>query len=160
MRMNNKGFLLMETLITTCIIAILATSIYVYISKTIDNYEKRDKYDNVVDVYKVNNIAVYCKQSNDNCKRKDVNPNKCILLNSRDINEISNGAENIYICKGKGFKNEFINNGAISDKEYKEYVRLLPLTDMEDNDYILIASFKDSQGRKKSFASLKIKSGS
>ena len=49
-KLNNSGFLLAETLITTCIIAVLATSLYVYVSKTADNYEKRDNYDNIVDI--------------------------------------------------------------------------------------------------------------
>jgi len=153
MKLNNKGFLLTETLIATCIIAILSTTIYVYISKTIDNYTKRDSYDNVVDVYKINNLKISIENdtnitnvADDLCNKLDENPEIWNTINLKEA----------YICKGNGFKENLINT--ITDNEYKEYVRLLSLKDL-NNDLILIGRFENSQGRKESFASIKVKVG-
>lgn len=59
MKTNNKGFLLAETIVTVCIIATLATSMYLYVSKTTSRFEDRNNYENVVDVYKVHTIKSY-----------------------------------------------------------------------------------------------------
>ena len=61
MKLNNKGFLLAETIVTVCIIATLATSMYLYVSKTASRFEERDNYENVVDVYKANTLKKYLK---------------------------------------------------------------------------------------------------
>ena len=40
---------------------------------------------------------------------------------------------------------------------FREYIRLLPTSNLESDEYLIIAAFKGSQGRKESFASLKTK---
>ena len=176
-KLNNKGFLLSETLITTCIIATLATSLYIYISKLIDNYEKRDNYDNVVDVYKVNNYKIFFEnyeKTNTNYSTWNLNYkpelNTCTsdILHDMDfLNAFSIGyPKMLYICRGSGFKSSLIEvlqaeiDGTTSKtwktrySEFQEYIRLLSTKDIEDNEYIILAMFNNSQGRKTSFASI------
>lgn len=168
-KLNQNGFLLAETLITSCVIAILATSLYVYVSKIINNYEKRDNYDNIVDIYKLNNLVSYCKESELNCRRKNVSQNNCLPFWENgggygipvNISNVTKVEKYAYICKGNGFKENLLNrmNSENNDPEYKEYVRLLSLSGVEENDFVLITKLENSQGRKKSFASLKMKVG-
>ena len=181
-KLNNSGFLLAETLITTCIIAVLATSLYVYVSKTADNYEKRDNYDNIVDIYTLNNYKLYfesyVKPSTDyNLTNVNFKPDrdKCteeisswdMDFMTRFFNSSSNYPTSLIICNGnfKNYIEEKMNeetdaNYALKkhiSEGFREYIRLLPISDLDSDEYLIIASFKGSQGRKESFASLKTK---
>ncbi len=158
-RLNNKGFLLVETLITTCIIAILATSLYVYVSKTADNYEKRDSYDNIVDVYKLSNVKKWLEDNWDDSTYKPTGGCKYNILNNipyaiRDSIDL----KDLNICVGN-YKSHFDQlhptNGATYNYAYREYVRLLPA--LEDDEYIVLARFEKNNNH--TFASLKIKVG-
>lgn len=64
MRINSKGFLMAETIVTVCIIATLATSMFLYISSNANRFEERNNYENVVDVYKLNTIKQYLEETN------------------------------------------------------------------------------------------------
>ena len=163
MNKNNKGFLLVETLITTCIIATLATSVYVYISSTVTNYTKRDKYENIVNVYKASNIKSYIykkwgKPGFELSEPKDwdkyiktINlPNS--LKNELNVSSVFVVPNNLVYYSGNSIvvhKSDIINK--TSNKAFKEYIRLLSFTG-ERTDYRLIVHFGDD-----TFASLVIK---
>lgn len=153
---NNKGFLLMETLITTCIIATLATSIYIYVSKTITNYEKRENYDNVVDVYKVNNIKLYLYNKWSHYALSDpsswTNGVVSISLPSDMRNRLKTSQVLVVLNKPSINKSNIIN--VAFNKKFKEYVRLLSFTG-DENAYRIIVHFQD--GKNHSFASLLMK---
>jgi len=147
---NNKGFLLVETLITTCIIAILSTSMYIYVSNTIKNYEKRENYDNVIDVYKINNIKLYLYENWNDFDLSNVNDVKEIELNDSLKTELK--VEKIFIVPNNLSsinKTDIINK--TNNKAFKEYIRLLPFVG-ETTNYRIIVHFQNNK-----FASLIMK---
>ena len=157
MKINNKGFLLVETLVTTCIIAILATSIYIYVNSTIINYEKRETYDNITDVYKTNNIKLYLYNHWSELGFSD----SSLWLDGINTIELPESIkEKLKISSVFVTLNDsnLVDKGNIIDKTnnkaFKEYIRLLSFVG-ETTDYRLIVHFKDN--KENTFASLVLK---
>ena len=57
--MNNKGFTLLESVIVTSIIIVFLLSSYTLISKIISNYNVREKYDSIENIYKLNTVKTF-----------------------------------------------------------------------------------------------------
>jgi len=152
MKINNKGFLLMETIVTVCIIATLATSAYLYVSKTASRFEERTNYENVVDVYKTNTLKQYLEKNS--------------LLN---IGEVTNFGDlgdldikwAYIIMDTEDNKDELYDNLDEDDPELnalRDYLKWLSIDDNIDGDsnLRLIVWFKGKNGEDGTFANLKI----
>ena len=96
---NNKGFMLVEVIIVTVVIATIMTSLYVAFSRVYKVYDMKSKYSNIDGIYALNIIKNYYienitinKMINDSSTyidlKKDIeNSNKyCSTLNINDEN--------------------------------------------------------------------------
>lgn len=134
---NNKGFLLAETIVTVCIIATLATSMYIYVSKTANRFEDRNNYEKVVDVYKLNTIKNYLgdKLKPDYVSNIDKNND---ITNLKDELHI----KCLYFVKDDSYNNKYnIENIPTSLKDYLNWIKI----DESSNNYRLIAMFQDDK---------------
>lgn len=157
MKFNNKGFLLVETLVTTCIIAILATSMYIYINSTITNYEKRENYDNIVDIYKTNNVKLYLYKNWNELNLSDSSSwvDNINVINLPESMKQNFKISNIFVTLNDSNivnKEKIINK--TNNKAFKEYIRLLSFVG-ETTNYRLIVHYEDNN--KNTFASLVLK---
>ena len=131
-KMNNKGFALVETLIVSIFVMGIFTLIYTNIVPIMGEYEKRENYDNVNNIYKSyvirrmiqyyssltcndNIIKIYDKENTNDCSIYSGDPEYCPRLMD-NLNVLK-----IYITKYKGFN----NNISDDDKGVKEYVKSL-----------------------------------
>ncbi|MBE6153138.1 MAG: type II secretion system protein [Firmicutes bacterium] len=147
---NNKGFLLAETIVTISIIATLATSMYLYVSKTTSRFEERDSYENIISLYKVNVLKEY------------LNTKEYVTVSSsneipEEILGIINDPNNLDIKKTylisntetakNSLKNSLDNK---TEQAFIDYLKWINLPD-SSTDSRLIVWFNDN-----TFASLKI----
>ena len=58
---NNKGFVLLETLIVTVFVSSVLIFLFVQFNSLNNNYEESNKYNQVEDIYALSNIANYIK---------------------------------------------------------------------------------------------------
>ena len=141
MKINNKGFLMAETIVTVCIISALATSMYLYISKTANRFEERNSYENVVDVYKLNTIKQYLTRDDTelNSYSGDITSSVGNLKNNLNI-------EKVYLTKPNDIKD------SATPQSFKDYINWLVTTGLGDKK-CLIVMFKDN-GQGPTFANI------
>jgi len=143
MKINNKGFLMAETIVTVCIIAALSTSMFLYVSSNANRFEERNNYENVVDVYKLNTIKQYLTMDGTdiNTYSGDITSSLANIKNSLNI-------EKAYIGIPNNLKD------SISPQSFKDY--LTWLSSMETgNSKSLIVMFGDT-GNGPTFANIVI----
>ena len=80
MKKNNKGFMLVEVIIVSVVVAIIMTTLYVAFVKVYNNYELKETYTNIDAVYAVKTIEDFLIDD-----FKIVN----LLNNSSEYNEIN-----------------------------------------------------------------------
>ncbi len=162
---NNKGFLLAETIVTVCVIATLATSMYIYISRTANRFEERNNYEKVVDVYKLNTIKTYLDK---NIKEASYLSTSSIIRNlASDTTKIPSTLktnlklENLFIISASkdsmsGFKT-YLNSGSVYTKSLKDYLNSIEVNDDGidvDHDYRMIGMFKEDSNSTPTFANI------
>ena len=152
---NNKGFLLAETLITVCIISALATSMYIYISKTTSRFEERDNYERVVDVYKLNTIREYAYDYGclTESKVNSLNSfNSCMSgILSNNIKQKLNLKYLLITSAQKDGLNGLLNRAKTlriieeNVKSFENYIDYIPIDDSQisDTEYRLIGMFQE-----------------
>lgn len=149
MRINNKGFLMAETIVTVCIIATLATSMYLYVSSSANKFEERNNYENVVDIYKLNTIKEYLEITD-----------KIDSLSTDAIDlEVFGNEENlnvkyVFLIGNKQSNIDIIKSKTSTPQSLKDYLNWLPL-DGNESDKRLIAMF-NSTGNGPTFANILI----
>ncbi len=150
MKLNKKGFLLAETIVTVCIIATLATSMYIYISKTASRFEDRDNYENVVDVYKCNTLKEYLINKNyGTVSNSPISETDLGILNDEENLNIK---EAYLINNTQTAKDELKNN--ITNQALKDYINWISTDD--DDNLRLVVWFNGENGEDGTFANLKI----
>ena len=145
MKLNRKGFLLAETIVTVCIIATLATSMYLYISKTSSRFEDRNNYENVTDVYKVNTLKDYLSL-------KDMFTTRGDITNSLGQIKTELSIKGAYLIQKTEDYNNLINTSNQALKDYLNWINI----DSESEDLRLIVWFEGNNGEDGTFANLKI----
>lgn len=146
---NNKGFLLAETIVTVCIIATLATSMYLYISKTASRFEDRNNYENVVDVYKINTLKEYL----DNKNYLEISNASTNIISEANLGDIKDtlSINKAYLIKDtNNEKNELKNR--ISEQAFKDYLNWVTI---EDSDNLRLIVWFNGEGDG-TFANLRI----
>ena len=153
---NNKGFMLVEVIIVTVVIATIMTSLYVAFSRVYKVYDMKSKYSNIDGIYSLNIIKNYYienikinKMINDSSTyidlKKDIeNSNKyCSTLNIND--------ENIDYCNkiNSVIANYKINNLYIVNKD--------KLTDLKNISDTSKLKYEITNKSEKSSASIEIK---
>ena len=142
-KLNNKGFALVETLIVSIFVMVIFTVLYTNLIPMMGEYEKRQNYDNVNNLYKgyllskyishysslscTNNniIKIYDRDTGDNdCNIYTGDPSYCPKL-MENLNVLK-----IYITKYKNFNNASISD---NDPEVKEYTKTLSSYSKETN---------------------------
>lgn len=153
MKLNKKGFLLAETIVTVCIIATLATSMYLYISRTVSRFEDRDNYENVVDVYKTNTLKKYLTEKNffkdENATGKEIS--NIITDPSLTTLKSTLGIEASYLILNKETEKSKIDT---SNQALKDYINWISI-DGSESDFRLIVWFKND-GSDGTFANIKV----
>lgn len=152
MKINNKGFLLMETIVTVCIIATLATSAYLYVSKTASRFEERTNYENVVDVYKVNTLKQYLEEKTEVFKT-GLGSDNYIQISDTNLGSLKTDLkiEKAYLIINKV---EGKNSISTTNKALKDYIKWLKVDG--DSNLRLIVWFKGENGEDGTFANMKI----
>ena len=141
MKINNKGFLMAETIVTVCIISALATSMFLYVSKTANRFEERNNYENVVDVYKLNTIKQYLTEGGTelNSYSGEITSTVANLKDSLKIKKV-------YVVRPNDIKD------SATPQSFKDYLNWLSSTDFGDKK-CLIVMFEDS-GNGPTFANI------
>lgn len=149
MKLNKKGFLLAETIVTVCIIAALATSMYIYISRTASRFEDRDNYENVIDVYKTNTVKKYLKN-----KGYLVNTYATGVIDQTRLGVLKDelNINNVYLIPDTIDGKNLITDSNQALKDYLNWVSI----DGDDSDLRLIIWFNGKDGEDGTFANLKI----
>ena len=144
MKLNRKGFLLAETIITVTIIATLATSMYLYISRTANRFEDRNNYENVTDVYKVNTVKLYLNEKNLLTNTGDITEQIVPIKDELNINKV-------YLISNTEEAKSSIDTDSNSLKDYLDWISI----DGNQEDLRLIVWFNgdDSDG---TFANMRI----
>lgn len=144
MKLNRKGFLLAETIITVTIIATLATSMYLYISRTANRFEDRNNYENVTDVYKVNTVKLYLNEKNLLTNTGDITEQIVPIKDELNINKV-------YLISNTEEAKNSIDTDSNSLKDYLDWISI----DGNQEDLRLIVWFNgdDSDG---TFANMRI----
>lgn len=144
MKLNRKGFLLAETIITVTIIATLATSMYLYISRTANRFEDRNNYENVTDVYKVNTVKLYLNEKNLLTNTGDITEQIVPIKDELNINKV-------YLILNTEEAKNSIDTDSNSLKDYLDWISI----DGNQEDLRLIVWFNggDSDG---TFANMRI----
>ena len=120
---NNKGFMMMELLVTSIAILVLFTSVYVNYYPTLGSYEERLSYNNIDSVYKNFYLRTCLLENNEITKLGEVSSDKCSDL----IDKL-------------GIEYAYISNYSLSEikknppKQLKEYISYLPLYDKQKNN--------------------------
>ena len=153
MKINNKGFLLAETIVTVCVIAALATSMYLYISKTTSRFEERDDYENIVDIYKVNTLKQYLYKKNYNTVSTSSTIDNSVLGEIAGVEYLD--ISYAYLIENKqSALNDFANYYEAEEisRNLYDYTKWLKVED--DDNLRLIVCFNSDDGDG-TFASLK-----
>ena len=58
-KLNNKGFMLVEVIIVTVIVATIMTSLYVAFTRVYKVYDMKSRYSNIDGIYALNTIMNY-----------------------------------------------------------------------------------------------------
>ena len=133
-KMNNKGFALVETLIVAVFVMGILTLLYTNIVPMMGEYEKRENYDNVNNVYKNYLIKKMIQSySSLNCSSNNIVKIYDKTTGSTNCNQFSGDSKycsklmdnlnvlKVYITKYKNFTNTISDN----DPEVKEYAKTL-----------------------------------
>lgn len=148
--MKKNGFVLVETLVATILIATVFTYIYLQFTNINENYRKTYENNTVEGLYGLNNIKSFIlsdsirnlKNSNNSyiditeCNMA-VNSSQCInLINVLEIKKIIFMKDDI-----KSLKNELINDTSISDN-FKTFIKIVNTKTVHDG-YRLLVEYKN-----------------
>ena len=123
-----------ETIVTVCIISALATSMFLYVSKTANRFEERNNYENVVDVYKLNTIKQYLTADGTELNSYSGEITSSLNENFKDSLNI----EKVYVVKPNDIKD------SATPQSFNDYTNWLVTTGIDD-EKCLIAMFKDGE---------------
>ncbi len=169
--MNKKGFVLAETLVMSAVIVVLLSVCYYPFSSIVNNNKTYRKYDNIEDIYKLNNVRMFIYKyiGMKNILEGNIGGSATIdntgiipfySSNNIDIqNDDKNikekyielldvlGIESLYITK-YNLSSDKIDNKTFSYemKEYLKYInnaKTVNSSGEEVNMYRLVAKFKD-----------------
>ena len=156
-KMNNKGFVLAETLLVSTIILLTFTLLYKNGIPLINEYIRVRNYDDMDTVYIANlfqQILVsddnYMDIVNETNAKKYVDLTDCSKLSNvnlcqkyKDMNEIGENDKIVLSTKlsaSTNLKNDILNNVYKVDRNFKEYVDYLYNKGETVADYVLIIS--------------------
>lgn len=162
-KQNNKGFMLVESIIVVSIISIFIISLYGYVNRTLKSFEEVKEYETINDIYKIN-ILRDCLYENGYFKNINFEENnKIIILNPtgdgycykvkeelstvKKNNMISTSNNYVYLLND--LSDATLNSININDDQYKKYLRQQY---KKSNDYILITQFESGK-----FVSIEVK---
>lgn len=137
---NNKGFVIVETLIASSATLVILMVFYFFSNRIISNYNKNFNYNDAEDTLKLANIRtfIYKNTNNDdinNLLNQLVENKKCISIKNISYKEEENltnkyesiindyGVKHLYLCNN----NLTIDNANLGDTYYflKEYINYL-----------------------------------
>lgn len=147
-KMNNKGFILAETLIVTTFVAGILIFIFIQFTSVSQTYEDSYKYNTVEDLYALEDIKNYILSDIGAIKFIDesINPDKIIYITNCSIFTNEDYCKKIFeleeieqiIVSNNYFEP---NNISVSDEEFSSFIKKIKGT--EKQKYRLIASFKN-----------------
>ncbi len=135
---------MVETIVAISVIAVFSISIYTFTSSTIKNYESKERYNVIDDLYKLNTVKNYIINNNylrdityslneENLMVLDETFIPAVILNELSINKI-------FVTIPTKEK-ELLNQTSI-DEEFKDYLNWQDFETNEDSVGTLIAEFK------------------
>ena len=140
---NKKGFVFVETIVVCSVLAISLVTIYASFVLLINNYKKRDKFNQAIYNYRLYNVAKALS---------DVSIGQCAY---EEMKNIENNGSNLYSDKLNNLYNNFqittlyrVRSGDVLKRMPLNYNRLSEFTNTiatsDDNDCLLIGEFKNN----------------
>lgn len=183
MKKNNKGFVLVETLIVSVSVAAIFTIIYLNLYPIVGEYQKVENYDDIDTKYVAHwmrllvmnkgNGTLWTKVNNNNNKYVTVTKNDCstYFVNEANCNNFFDGfnVSKMYITSY--FTTELksvVKNAPDIDSSVKEYIEYLPTYEKlneskKDYKRVIVEVTHDSEGSSdyyKSYATIELNGGS
>lgn len=140
-KLNNKGFLLIETLVVSIFVLSICLIIFRNGMPIIQEYEKREYYDDLESIYMANEFREFLlKDSNTASILRDVegqgfrilscndvsDRNKCMnYLKTMQIKDNENGQFILAKWNMSSIGNYVISNNDVLDKNYRTYIKYL-----------------------------------
>jgi len=157
MKKNNKGFMLVEVIISTVVVATVMTSLYVAFNKVYNYYELKESYTNVDAIYAIKTIEDYLIDTDNlNVKLKGLTVGNLYqeipkgatgsitykIFNEYKINKM-------YLIKVKGDGSEISKPGGIS-QTFVEYIDYLndAVIDLNQQTYLFVVETYESASDK------------
>ena len=141
LKKNNRGFALVETLVTTVFIAFIFSMIFINFYPLIGEYEKRENYDDVTSKYGAYWIKLLVENSNYNLNINEQNGYNVITCNDLYPTSGNSFCTNVFTKLHVSqvvisrynittLKNNVNSNSASNiNKELREYIKYLPKYD-------------------------------
>ena len=166
--LNDRGFMLVEVVIVTVVVATIMTSLYVAFNRVYKAYESKTRYTNIDGIYAlrlmedylVNDMQMNTKINNTSTYTEIT----CVTGNNYDYCDnirVKYGVNKIYLAKNTEYKR--IKNISGINQTFKDYIDYLGNSvDFTDTDYgyLLIGEFvgtTNSSDKIYNYAYLKIK---
>ncbi len=136
-KLNNRGFMLVETLITTVFIMVIFSLIYTNLMPFVGEYERMENYDTVESVYVAHWARKLVLDGLPDSYFNTVKTNGYVKLDANSFNAdirdlvngylIANGVEQIYLTtyNTEKFKN-YVSNSDSFERDFEEYIAYLP----------------------------------
>lgn len=150
---QNKGFMLIETLLVSTFVLGVLTYLFVQFSALKRSYSDDFKYDTVPGLYAIKNINQYImKQGAYNTLKTNVNQLgyldfSCAMISGTTCSDLFNNidVEKVYFVKDNVFKNNINIDVPIlsNDDELYRFCKKINFSEGE-NSYHLIAKYKDN----------------
>jgi len=148
-KMNNKGFMLAETLVVTSFVAGVLIFLFIQFTNLSKNYEDNYKYNTVENLYALEDMKDFIVEKELNLNiiseelrdKEYVDVSSCNIFEDKDycvkLLELEN-INQLIIAKNSFDRKDFSN----SDKEFETFVRKINIGGKEQ--FRLIASFNNS----------------
>lgn len=149
---NNKGFVLMETLIVSTVVIGIITFVYLQFGKLRNSYSDSFKYNSIPGLYSVKSIVNYVinKEGNinsiaksvvDNTKVNYLNDSYFINITSQDLDKLKEVLEikDIYVLQDYTFEKEKVSR---SDADLYSFLSKLSYSS-DANSYHMVVIFSD-----------------
>lgn len=140
--MNNKGFVLMETIVVIVVISVALLTIFTSYNKILSKLKSENKYDNSEYIYMTNYIKTYMQEKCSSVVPQNINNSVTDHYNESPCKvKDATGIDNFKVKKIYVLSN--INDGG--DEKFKkfdgymiDYIRKL---DVNNNDSVIIVEF-------------------
>lgn len=154
-KLNNKGFMLVEVIIVTVVVATIMTSLYVLFNRVYNNYELKETYTNVDAIYALKTIEDFLidEMKLNAWLKGNTREIKCDDMS--DVNYCNNifsqyNINRVFFVKLSDSSNEVPSLPNDVNQTFKDYITYLnnAITFGDDTNYILVTETYENSSDK------------